>query len=202
MNGRLNKTQEGYWNVLYTVHHPKVMVKEYNMSLPLHPDDVQHVEEYIEDYKIFHNLKPNMDVEFKIIEKIPESCYNNPHCEGDETCIQCYVKYAKLIAYPEQKVGNDGFLFDAGSTYPPQNIINDTIYSKIETAIIAWELNGTRTAGNLTRELLTIIKENTYSEEQVRELIGKVRTELAKNNYNHYSIDYEQIIQSLKQPKQ
>ena len=47
-----------------------------------------------------------------------------------------------------------------------------------------------------------LAKENTYTEEQIRELVSKIRTELAKNNHNHYSIDYEQIIQSLKQPKQ
>jgi len=46
-----------------------------------------------------------------------------------------------------------------------------------------------------------LTKENLYTEEQVIELIGKIRTELVKNDYNHYSIDYDKIIQSLKEDK-
>jgi hypothetical protein len=44
-------------------------------------------------------------------------------------------------------------------------------------------------------------KENTYTEEQVKELVSLIRTELVKNQYNHYSIDYDQLIKSIKQPK-
>jgi chemotaxis regulatin CheY-phosphate phosphatase CheZ len=43
--------------------------------------------------------------------------------------------------------------------------------------------------------------QNSYTEEQVRELIGKIRTELAKNNHNHYSVDYNELIESLKQQR-
>ena len=46
-----------------------------------------------------------------------------------------------------------------------------------------------------------LTKENLYTEKQVMELIGKIRTELVKNDYNHYSIDYDKIIQSLKEDK-
>ena len=43
------------------------------------------------------------EVEFEIVEEIPESCHNNPFCEGNETCIQCYIKYAKLINITNNK---------------------------------------------------------------------------------------------------
>jgi hypothetical protein len=41
-------------------------------------------------------------------------------------------------------------------------------------------------------------KEVLFTEEQVMEIISLIRTELAKKQYNHYSIDYKKIIQSLK----
>jgi hypothetical protein len=44
-------------------------------------------------------------------------------------------------------------------------------------------------------------KKKKYTEEQVRELISLIRTELVKNQYNHYSINYEEILQSLKKTK-
>ena len=44
-------------------------------------------------------------------------------------------------------------------------------------------------------------EENTYTEQEVRELISLIRTELVKNQYNHYSINYEEILQLLKQNK-
>ena len=34
----------------------------------------------------------------------------------------------------------------------------DELYSAIEAAIICWNLDGTRTAGSLTREIMLIIK--------------------------------------------
>ena len=37
-----------------------------------------------------------------------------------------------------------------------------------------------------------------YTEEDLRKVISDIRTALAKNNYNHYAIDYDSIIQSLK----
>jgi hypothetical protein len=35
----------------------------------------------------------------------------------------------------------------------------DKLYSAIELAIIRWTLDGTRTAGSLTREIMLIIKQ-------------------------------------------
>ena len=38
-----------------------------------------------------------------------------------------------------------------------------------------------------------------YTEDDLRKLISNYRTQLTKNNYNHYAIDNEQIIKSLSQ---
>jgi hypothetical protein len=35
----------------------------------------------------------------------------------------------------------------------------DELYSAIEDAIIRWNLDGTKTAGSLTREIMSIIKQ-------------------------------------------
>ena len=35
----------------------------------------------------------------------------------------------------------------------------ESTYSQIELSIIAWSLDGTRTAGDLTREIIQIIKD-------------------------------------------
>jgi hypothetical protein len=42
-------------------------------------------------------------------------------------------------------------------------------------------------------------KETLYTEEDLKILIGKIRSALPEHNYNHYSIDYNGIIKSLKQ---
>jgi hypothetical protein len=42
-------------------------------------------------------------------------------------------------------------------------------------------------------------KETLYTEEDLKILIGKIRSVLPEHNYNHYSIDYNGIIRSLKQ---
>ena len=39
MKGIIKSDVQG-WKVLYTEHNPKIMVKQYNKSLPLHPDDL------------------------------------------------------------------------------------------------------------------------------------------------------------------
>ena len=35
----------------------------------------------------------------------------------------------------------------------------DELYSALETAIIRWTIDGTKTAGELTREIISIIKQ-------------------------------------------
>jgi hypothetical protein len=39
----------------------------------------------------------------------------------------------------------------------------DELYSAIEAAIIRWNLNGTKTAGSLTREIISIIDQQDNS---------------------------------------
>jgi len=42
--------------------------------------------------------------------------------------------------------------------------MEDKLYSDIELAIIRWTLDGTRTAGSLTREIMLIIKQQQDEE--------------------------------------
>jgi hypothetical protein len=86
MKGFLNKTEEG-WMMTYNVFQNDYSYRypAYNI-IPLYPDNALYC----------LDADQGKEVEFDIVEKIPESCYNNPFCEGNETCIQCYVKYAKL----------------------------------------------------------------------------------------------------------
>jgi len=62
MKGLLKKTETGNWVVLYTKHHPTMIVKEWNSSLPLHPECVK-----------FYYLTENdnrTNVEFEIVDKL------------------------------------------------------------------------------------------------------------------------------------
>ena len=40
-----------------------------------------------------------------------------------------------------------------------KTMTKDELYSAIEAAIIRWTLDGTKTAGELTREIISIIKQ-------------------------------------------
>lgn len=64
----------------------------------------------------------------------------------DKTLIDKEVDYIEL----------DGFakLIEPGTDYEL------SLYSKIETAIISWSNDGTKTAGTLTREIIKLIEEN------------------------------------------
>jgi len=102
MKGTLHKTEQG-WVVTHSTY--DMILKSWKVGkFPLHPEDVKQINR---DALVFDNIEARIaaypDVEFEIVEKIPESCYNNPFCNGDETCIQCYKKYAKLV----DKLGNE-----------------------------------------------------------------------------------------------
>lgn len=74
MKGKLHKTQKG-WVVLYTECQPKKMVREWNMSIPIHPEYVKYyfldedadytevefeiVISALEDFKSYAKLIPN-----------------------------------------------------------------------------------------------------------------------------------------------
>lgn len=99
MKGKITKKFDGSW-VIRTKSketHPCPSVVEHGYEFPLHPDDVKQINA---DAQVFDNIEARIaaypEVEFEIVEKIPDSCYKNPFCNGDETCVQCYIKYAKL----------------------------------------------------------------------------------------------------------
>ncbi len=46
----------------------------------------------ISKYQKDLNLTEGQEVSVKIDNEYPESCDNNPFCEGDETCIECLIK--------------------------------------------------------------------------------------------------------------
>jgi hypothetical protein len=78
MKGLLKKTETGNWVVLYTKHHPTMIVKEWNSSLPLHPDCVK-----------FYYLTDNdnrTNVEFEIIKEYTDNHTNQ---------VQSYAKLIK-----------------------------------------------------------------------------------------------------------
>lgn len=93
MKGRIKKTDKG-WVVLYTECVPKMIVTEWNKSLPLHPYDVKQIQE---DSQRFDNIEARIsaypDVEFDIVEV---------HNKNGQVGYR-YVNYAKLInpEYPE-----------------------------------------------------------------------------------------------------
>ena len=78
MKGLLKKTETGNWVVLYTKHHPTMIVKEWNSSLPLHPDCVK-----------FYYLTENdnqTNVEFEIVKEYTDNHTNQ---------VQSYAKLIK-----------------------------------------------------------------------------------------------------------
>jgi hypothetical protein len=78
MKGLLKKTETGNWVVLYTKHHPTMIVKEWNSSLPLHPECVK-----------FYYLTDNdnrTNVEFEIVKEYTDNHTNQ---------VQSYAKLIK-----------------------------------------------------------------------------------------------------------
>jgi hypothetical protein len=87
MKGLLKKTETGNWVVLYTKHHPTMIVKEWNSSFPLHPDCVK-----------FYYLTDNdnrTNVEFEIVTMWEKNTDRNVPTKDD------FTSYAKLIKQNE-----------------------------------------------------------------------------------------------------
>ena len=178
MKGKLHKTKDGYWKVLYTVHHPKVMVKEYNMSLPLHPNNVIDVEQHIDATKISHNLQPNMEVEFEIVKEYTDSHTNQ---------VQSYAKLVKRedsLHFPTT---------DVDQVPDVRKMVEDDVekYKKSllsnEGLILAYQ-NGYNKA-----------KSTLYTEEDIDKILS-MYTDDAPASY--IKRDYKKYLKSLKQPKQ
>ena len=217
MKGVLCKTETG-WQVCHATY--DVVSKRWTGGkLPLHPDTEP-------DYDYDRDMEGE-EVEFEIVDEIPESCHNNPFCAGDESCIRCYVKYAKLI---EPKTGSkidlqkleaklDKILAEEtpesfhkwleSKTGPIRNyhspkvdemlkeIEQDDVYEMAQEYAIK--------SGSVNRESrrkgfvdgYNKAKATLYTEEQVREAIYMAR--LRAEHIFWYNDD--EIIQSLKQPK-
>ena len=87
MKGTLHKTEQG-WEISHATY--DITLNRWTAGkFPIHPD-------YVKYYFLDEDAEGG-DVEFEIVEEIPASCHNNPFCSGDETCIKCRIKYAKLI---------------------------------------------------------------------------------------------------------
>jgi hypothetical protein len=54
----------------------------------------------------------------------------------------------------------------------------DELYSAIEAAIIRWNLDGTKTAGELTREIIIIIKNYEIKKEVIGKLAERIKNEI------------------------
>jgi len=65
MKGIIKSDGQG-WRVLYTEHNPKIMVKQYNKSLPLHPDDLWAVDHTGQIMGIIQ------EVEFEMVEVLTD----------------------------------------------------------------------------------------------------------------------------------
>jgi len=65
MKGIIKSDGRG-WRVLYTEHNPKIMVKQYNKSLPLHPDDLWAVDHTGQIMGIIQ------EVEFEMVEVLTD----------------------------------------------------------------------------------------------------------------------------------
>jgi RNAse (barnase) inhibitor barstar len=65
MKGIIKSDSRG-WKVLYTEHNPKIMVKQYNKSLPLHPDDLWAVDHTGQIMGIIQ------EVEFEMVEVLTD----------------------------------------------------------------------------------------------------------------------------------
>ena len=65
MKGIIKNDGHG-WKVLYTEHNPKIMVKKYNKSLPLHPDDLWAVDHTGQILGIIQ------EVEFEMVEVLTD----------------------------------------------------------------------------------------------------------------------------------
>ena len=65
MKGIIKSDGQG-WKVLYTEHNPKIMVKQYNKSLPLHPDDLWAVDHTGQILGIIQ------EVEFEMVEVLTD----------------------------------------------------------------------------------------------------------------------------------
>jgi len=59
-----------------------------------------------------------------------------------------------------------------------KTMTKDELYSAIEAAIIRWNLDGTKTAGSLTRQIMLIIKHYEMEKDVIEELAERIGKEI------------------------
>jgi hypothetical protein len=188
MKGILKKTESGWIvNYDYTVN------KNDWCTLPLHPADVEQINK---DSQVFDNIEARIaaypEIEFEIVNKM----------WGVNDDIITYAKLIKpSIQHSITDYGVEGI--DSCLEYKEDDVekLAETEYPIFDGGLLSIAYNQKHSRIDFIKGY-NKAKETLYTEEQLRELISLIRTELAKNQYNHYSIDYDQLIQSLKQPKQ
>lgn len=92
--------------------------------------------------------------------------YTKRKRDGMSLAPYSYVKVESIVPvlgrqYDLCEIGKAVLFTFYGSKANPFGLIDDsTLYSKIEHAIISWNIDGTKTAGTLTREVLSILKKD------------------------------------------
>ena len=168
----------------------------------LHPDDVKSINDEYWSF-IRKSVFDGKEVEFEIV---AECCTPEDQIKRYIDCKGCDKKpsYAKLV----DKLGNED-VPKLGYDVKEHEILKEM---RTMSAKHGFEEHSFFTRETQNQKRLSFYfgarwgydkaKSTLYTEEQVREVVSLIRTELVKNQYNHYSINYEEIIQSLKQPKQ
>lgn len=154
MKGILKKTVEG-WFVLYQVMRDE-LTSGYD-SIPLHPDSQFQMEEY--------GLNKGGEIEFEV--RVYPSGQRWAKTTQESTICE-YSGLASLSAY-ENRAPNQVILGDKSAllegdffgNYKSNKEIDSQIYSEIEHLIIQWNIDGTKTAGSLTRDIMKLIKNST-----------------------------------------
>lgn len=187
MKGTLTKTKQG-WVVKYilTVLSNTGVRTYFDRELPLHPN-CQMEQEFRSDI-IFDN-RDGEKVEFEIVnDNIPLTPYFK-------------TEYAKLINV--NKLGNENVpkLGYNENKIDLKKLINGRLVStKIinQDEIDKIESNALVIANEIWNLAMSIAKETLY-EDEVKKVIFLARQ---KGDWQEYQYDFEEIIKSLKQPKQ
>ena len=184
MKGTLYKTEEG-WFVGNAKH----------SELPLHPDNVKICNQY-GDYSIDWDSK---EVEFEIVQEQYGDAFDN------------FTSYAKLLHHSVESNEMIDHIGDANKMVEDDAAPIDWLINQLENHIVlsAHGKLGTNRTGDYRIGLRKAIdfchqakemeaKETLYTEEQVREVVKMAQT----RKYNSHFYNADEIIKSLKQPKQ
>ena len=219
MKGTLHKTEQG-WTVRYLDYKKAHDIMYCGESLPLHPDD-ESLWMFAELNEEWKDKLDGKEVEFEIVSRVLGA---SGISQTFAKLITSKEQQKQLITEIMELDAKDGLYEDVkpkidiqpmtqeemneirNPAYKYFNIddtVNDTVneLDKLAEKTFKGDDATTFVQREIWKDGYKKAKETLYTEEQVRELVSLIRTELVKNQYNHYSINYEEIIQSLKQPK-